>query len=122
MNACRRSVLLATRVTAVSALGWLALCGGLPAAAHASAVCNGAPAGCVVSSTEQLSLQPGQTISRVLPCPEATPTLVDSSYTISNPAVIVTQAPSDGGQAANFTALNRSNALSFVTFHAGCVP
>jgi hypothetical protein len=102
-------------------LGWLTL-SGPPVAAQTSAACEGGPVACVVSSSEQLALAPGQTVSRVLACPEATPTLFDSAYTISNPAVIVTQAPSDGGKAASFTALNRSNALSFVTFHAGCVP
>ena len=122
MNACRILALLTTGTTALLALGWLALSGPPPVAAQATAACDGAEAGCVVSSSAQLSLASGQTISRVLACPEETPTLVGSTYTTSNPSVIVTQAPSDDGHAANFTALNRSNALSFVTFHAGCGP
>jgi hypothetical protein len=116
------NTLFATGATALLVLGWLALSGAPPVAAQASAVCDGAEAGCVVSSSAQLSLASGQTISRVLACPEGTPALVGSTYTSSNPSVIVTQAPSDDGQAANFTALNRSNALTFVTFHAGCGP
>jgi hypothetical protein len=76
----------------------------------------------VVSSSEQLSLAAGQTISRILHCSETTPTLFTSTYTTSNPAVIVTHAPTDGVQGATFTAVNRSNALSFVRFHAGCMP
>jgi len=95
-------------------------------AAHAedsqvSAACEGASAPCVLNSSEQLSLSPGQTISRTLACPDATPTLFNFAYTTSNPSVYVTQASTDGDQGATFTALNRSTALSFVTFHAGCV-
>jgi hypothetical protein len=95
----------------------------MPAAdEQASAACAGAPANCVVSSSDQLSLAAGQTISRTLPCPEVAPMLFESAYTTSNPAVIVTRAATEGGQGATFTALNRTNALTFVTFYAGCIP
>src|SRR5207245_1655315 len=79
-----------------------------------SAGSGGAPAACGGTSSDQLSLTPGQTINRTLACPEAAPLLFESAYTTSNPAVIVTQAPTDGNQGATFTVLNRSNALSFV--------
>ena len=100
MNACRILALLATRATALAALGWLIFSGAPSVAAQASAVCDGAPAGCVVSSSEQLALAPGQTISRVLACPEDTPTLTDSTYTTSNPTVVVTQAALEKLEAA----------------------
>jgi hypothetical protein len=122
VNTGRRFFRLAAAASVVVALGGTAL-GGAPAlAAQASAVCDGAQAPCVVSSSEQISLAPGQSISRVLACPDEAPYLFDSAYTTSNPSVNVTRAASEGGQAASFTALNRSSGLSFVTFHAGCVP
>ncbi|HEY7065887.1 MAG TPA: hypothetical protein VII06_30720 [Chloroflexota bacterium] len=122
MNTYRRFYRRAAAASILLALGGAALLGAPRVAAQASAACDGAQGQCVVSSSEQLSLAPGQTISRVLACPDETPSLFDSAYTTSNASVIVTKAASDGGQAANFTAINRSNALSFVTFHAGCVP
>ncbi len=122
MKTCRPGLALTTIALILAALAWAAALGSRAAAAQAAAACQGAPVACVLSSSDQLSLAPGQTISRTVPCPEATPALFDSAYTTSNPAVLVTRAPSDGGQGATFTAINRSNALSFVTFHAGCVP
>jgi hypothetical protein len=122
VNICRSIFRLAATAGVLAVLGRAALIGAPPVGAQASAACDGAQGQCVVSSSEQISLAPGQTISRVLACPDAAPYLNDSAYTVSNPSVIVTRASSDGGQAANFTAINRSNALGFVTFHAGCVP
>ena len=122
MNLCRSINRLAATASVLTLLGGAALLGAPPVGAQASAACDGAQAPCVVSSSEQISLAPGQSISRVLACPDEAPHLNDSAYTVSNPSVIVTRASSDGGQAASFTAINRSNALGFVTFHAGCVP
>ncbi len=113
---------IAVTASALLALGGAGLLGAPPVAAQAAAACDGAQTPCMVSSSEQISLAPGQTVSRVLACPDETPNLFDSAYTSSNPSVIVTKAASDNGQAANFTAINGSSVLSFVTFYAGCVP
>ena len=122
MKDCRRRLAYLTVALSLGMVGWTGTVAAHAEEAQATSACEGAPRPCMLSSSEQLSLSPGQTISRTLACPDATPTLFNSGYTTSNPSVFVTQAATDGDQGATFTALNRSTALSFVTFHAGCVP
>jgi len=119
---CRRRLACLTVALSIGLVGWSGTVAAHAEEAQATAACEGASSPCVLNSSEQLSLSPGQTISRTLACPDATPTMYNSAYTTSNPSVFVTQASTDGGQGATFTALNRSTTLSFVTFHAGCVP
>lgn len=118
---CRTKLSRVAVTLFVGLMGWTAGHGS-SAAAQASAACAAAPAPCTVASSEQIALSAGQTINRTVACPDVSPVLFDSSYTTSNPAVLVTQGQAEDGSSATFTALNRANALIFVTFHAGCVP